>query len=86
MDRHMESLQLSFLSPSLQHKQTNMRLTPVTRRNVHVRIGARRRSLSSVCPHALVRRKENEHTVTYDKPELREQLQSKADAGTAPTE
>ena len=28
----------------------------------------------------------DEHTVTYDKPELREQLQSKADAGTAPSE
>lgn len=27
-----------------------------------------------------------EHTVTYDKPELREQLQSQADAGTAPSE
>lgn len=26
------------------------------------------------------------NTVTYDKPELREQLQSKADAGTAPSE
>lgn len=33
-----------------------------------------------------VREKKKEHTVTYDPPELREQLQSKADAGTAPSE
>lgn len=30
--------------------------------------------------------KKNEHAVTYDMPESREQLQSKADAGTAPSE
>lgn len=32
------------------------------------------------------KKKKNPHTVTYDMPELWEQLQSKADAGTAPSE